>query len=145
MTDQDLARSSVRVSIDAASVNTHSFLCETMKFARADFLDAEQFPNIASRSTAVRDEAGRYFVDGDLAIRGVTHPVTLDLDVNGFSPDTFGATRVAFSATTTIDRNDFGVSFNAPIPGLNNAMLLSDSVAINLDVEAVLQSDSSTS
>ena len=60
--------------------------------------------------------------------------MTLDLDVNGFSPDTFGATRVSFSATTTIDRNDFGVSFNAPIPGLNNAMLLSDSVAINLDV-----------
>ena len=80
----------------------------------------------------------------DLTIRGTTRPVTLDLDVNGFSPDTFGATRVSFSATTRIDRNDFGVSFNAPIPGLNNAMLLSDTVAINLDVEAVLQSDSST-
>jgi len=60
--------------------------------------------------------------------------------VNGFSPDTFGATRVSFSATTTINRNDFGVSFNAPIPGLDHAMLLSDSVAIILDVEAVLQS-----
>jgi hypothetical protein len=65
----------------------------------------------------VRDEEGRYFVDGDLTIRGTTRPVTLDLDVNGFSPDTFGATPVSFSATTTIDRNDFGVSFNAPIPG----------------------------
>ncbi len=93
-------------------------------------------------STAVRDEAGRYFVDGDLTIRGTTRPVTLDLTVNGFSPDTFGATRVSFSATTTIDRIDFGVSFNAPIPGLSNAMLLSDAVTINLDVEAVLQTDS---
>ncbi|HWW66418.1 MAG TPA: YceI family protein, partial [Solirubrobacterales bacterium] len=81
----------------------------------------------------------------DLTIRGTTRPVTLDLVVNGFSPDTFGATRVSFSATTTIDRNGFGVSFNAPIPGLDHAMLLSDSVAIILDVEAVLQSDSSTS
>jgi hypothetical protein len=45
----------------------------------------------------------------------------------------------------TIDRNDFGVSFNAPIPGLGNATLLSEAVAIMLDVEAVLQSDSSTS
>jgi polyisoprenoid-binding protein YceI len=71
--------------------------------------------------------------------------VTLDLDVNGFSPDTFGATRVSFSATTTIDRNDFGVSFNAPIPGFDHAILLSDSVAIILDVEAVLQSSISTS
>jgi polyisoprenoid-binding protein YceI len=62
-----------------------------------------------------------------------------------FSLDAFGETRVSFSATTTIDRNDFGVSFNAPIPGLDNAMLLSDTVAITLDVEAVLQSDGSAS
>lgn len=62
--------------------------------------------------------------------------------MNGFSPDTFGAVRASFSATTTINRNDFGVSFNAPIPGLKNAMLLSDNVAINLDVEAILQDDS---
>jgi len=52
-------------------------------------------------------------------------------------------TSVSFSATTTIDRNDFGVSFNAPIPGLDHAMLLSDTVAITLDVEPVLQSDGS--
>jgi hypothetical protein len=96
------------------------------------------------RVDGCREETGRYFVDGDLTIRGTTRPVTLDLDVNGFSPDTFGAIRVSFSATTTIDRNDFGVSFNAPIPGLDHAMLLSDSVAIILDVQAVLQSDSTT-
>ena len=141
VTDEDLARASVNVSIDAASVNTHLPVRDN-QVRSADFLDAEHFPSITFASTAVRDEAGRYFVDGDLTIRGATRPVTLDLTVNGFSPDTFGATRVSFSATTTIDRNDFGVSFNAPIPGLKNAMLLSDAVAINLDVEAVLQSDS---
>ena len=140
VTDENLARTSVRVSIEAASVNTHLSVRDN-QVRSADFLDAEHFPNITFASTAVRDEAGRYFVDGDLTIRGTTRPVTLDLTVNGFSPDTFGATRVSFSATTTIDRNDFGVSFNAPIPGLKNAMLLSDTVAINLDVEAVLQSD----
>jgi polyisoprenoid-binding protein YceI len=138
VTDEDLARTSVRVSIESASVNTHLPVRDN-QVRSADFLDAEHFPSITFASTAVRDEAGRYFVDGDLTIRGTTRPVTLDLDVNGFSPDTFGATRVSFSATTTIDRNDFGVSFNAPIPGLNHAMLLSDTVAINLDVEAVLQ------
>jgi polyisoprenoid-binding protein YceI len=138
VTDEDLVRTSVRVSIEAASVNTHLPVRDN-QVRSADFLDAEHFPSITFASTAVRDEAGRYFVDGDLTIRGTTRPVTLNLDVNGFSPDTFGATRVSFSATTTIDRNDFGVSFNAPIPGLNHAMLLSDTVAINLDVEAVLQ------
>jgi polyisoprenoid-binding protein YceI len=138
VTDEDLARTSVRVSIESASVNTHLPVRDN-QVRSADFLDAEHFPSITFASTGVRDDAGRYFVDGDLTIRGTTRPVTLDLDVNGFSPDTFGATRVSFSATTTIDRNDFGVSFNAPIPGLNHAMLLSDTVAINLDVEAVLQ------
>jgi polyisoprenoid-binding protein YceI len=143
VTDEDLARSSVTVSIDAASVNTHLQVRDN-QVRSADFLDAEHFPNITFASTAVRDQAGRYAVEGDLTVRGTTRQVTLDLNVNGFSPDTFGATRVSFSATTRIDRNDFGVSFNAPIPGLDNAMLLSDTIAINLDVEAVLQSDSST-
>jgi polyisoprenoid-binding protein YceI len=142
VTDADLARSSVSVSIEAASVNTHLPVRDS-QVRSADFLDAAHFPNIAFASTAVREEEGRYFVDGDLTIRGTTRPVTLDLNVNGFSPDTFGATRASFSATTTIDRNDYSVSFNAPIPGLANAMLLSDSVVITLDVEAVLQSDGS--
>jgi len=144
VTDEDLARASVSVSIEAASVDTHLAVRDN-QVRSADFLDAEHFPNITFESTAVRDEAGRYFVDGNLTIRGTTRPVTLDLTVNGFSPDTFGAIRVSFSATTTINRIDFGVSFNAPIPGLKNAMLLSDTVAINLDVEAVLQGDGSTS
>jgi polyisoprenoid-binding protein YceI len=140
VTDENLARTSVRVSIEAASVNTHLSVRDN-QVRSADFLDAEHFPNITFASTAVRAEKGRYLVDGDLTIRGTTRPVTLDLTVNGFSPDTFGATRASFSATTTIDRNDYGVSFNAPIPGLANAMLLSDAVTINLDVEAVLQGD----
>jgi YceI-like domain len=94
-----LARASVRVSIEAASVNTHLPVRDN-QVRSADFLDAEHFPSITFASTAVRDEAGRYFVDGDLTIRGTTRPVTLDLDVNGFFADTVGATRVSFSATT---------------------------------------------
>jgi len=144
VTDENLARTSVNLSIEAASVNTHLPVRDN-QVRSADFLDAEHFPDITFVSTAVREESGQYFVDGDLTIRGTTRPVTLDLTVNGFSPDTFGANRASFSATTTIDRNDFGVSFNAPIPGLNHAMLLSDSVTINLDVEAVLQTGSAAS
>ena len=144
VTDENLSRTSVNVSIEAATVNTHLPVRDN-QVRSADFLDAEHFPDITFVSTAVREESGQYFVDGDLTIRGTTRPVTLDLTVNGFSPDTFGANRASFSATTTIDRNDFGVSFNAPIPGLNHAMLLSDSVTINLDVEAVLQTGSAAS
>jgi polyisoprenoid-binding protein YceI len=138
VTDEILERSSVNAAIDAASVDTHLAVRDN-QIRSADFLDVEQFPNITFVSSAVRTEQDGYFIDGDLTIRGTTLPVTLGLTVNGFSPDTFGAIRASFSAITHIDRTAFGVSFNAPIPGLDNAMLLSNEVTLTLDLEAVLQ------
>ena len=140
VTDAVLEHSSVNVTIDAASVDTHMPVRDT-QVRSADFLDVEHYPNITFASTAVRSEKDGYFVDGDLTIRGVTRPVTLDLTVNGFSPDTFGAIRSSFSSRTKIDRTDFGVNFNAPIPGVANAMLLGNDVVLTFDVEAILQSD----
>ena len=104
------------------------------------FLDVENFPDITFRSTAVRAEGSGFFVDGELTIRGATRPVTLDVELNGFTPDLRGGTRVGFGARTEINREDFGVSFNGPIPGTDNAMVLSDRVALTLEVDAVLQS-----
>jgi polyisoprenoid-binding protein YceI len=138
VTDEALGSSSVDVTIDAASVDTH-LPVRDRQIRSADFLDVENFPNITFVSTAVRYEQGRYLVDGDLTIRGTTRPVTLETTVNGFSPDTFGGYRASFSATTKINRTDFGVSYNSPIPSLDNAMSLSDAVLLTLDVEAILQ------
>ncbi len=138
VTSEDLARSSVRVLIEAASINTNEPNRDN-HVRSSDFLDAEHYPNITFVSTAIRTERDRYFVDGELTIRGTTRPVTLDVEVNGFTPDPYGATRAGFSATAQIDRNDFGVSYNGPIPGADNAMLLSDKVALNFEVQAVLQ------
>jgi polyisoprenoid-binding protein YceI len=73
----------------------------------------------------------------------VTRPITLDFEANGFTPDPFGGTRTGFSASTEIDRQDFGVSYNGPIPGADNAMVLSDKITINVEVEAVLRKDAS--
>ena len=138
VTAEILERSSVNATIDATSVDTHMPVRDN-QIRGTDFLDAEHFPNITFVSTTVRTDGGRYFIDGDLTIRGTTLPVTLDVTVNGFSPDTFGATRASFSAITKIDRTDFGVNFNAPIPGLDKAMLLSNEVTLTLDLEAILQ------
>jgi polyisoprenoid-binding protein YceI len=140
VTNEDLARSSVNVTIDAASVNTNEPNRDN-HVRSADFLDVENFPNITFRSTAVRSEGGAYLVDGELTIRGVTRPVTLDVAVNGFTPDPYVGTRTGFSAATEINREDFGVSYNGPIPGAGNAMVLSDKVSLILEVEAVLQGD----
>jgi polyisoprenoid-binding protein YceI len=140
--DQDLARSSVTATIDASSINTNEPNRDN-HVRSADFLDVENFPNITFRSTAVRSEGGGFFLDGVLTIRGATRQVTLDVEVNGFTPDPYGGTRAGFSATTEINRQDFGVSYNGPIPGANNAMVLSDKVTLNLEVEAVLQGGAS--
>ena len=140
--DQDLARSSVTATIDASSINTTEPNRDN-HVRSADFLDVENFPNITFRSTAVRSEGGGFFLDGVLTIRGATRQVTLDVEVNGFTPDPYGGTRAGFSATTEINRQDFGVSYNGPIPGANNAMVLSDKVTLNLEVEAVLQGGAS--
>ena len=70
----------------------------------------------------------------------MTKPVSLIFEVNGFGPDPYGGTRTGFSATTEINRNDWEVRYNGPIPGATNAMVLSDRVTINLEIEAVLHS-----
>jgi polyisoprenoid-binding protein YceI len=141
--NEDLDRSSVTVTIDASSVDTHLPIRDN-QIRSADFLDVEHFPNITFVSTAVRYERDRYLVDGDLSIRGTTLPVTLDTSVNGFSPDSNGLFRVSFSAAVTINRLDFGVSYNSPIPGLDNKMTLSDDVVLTMDVEAILQTSPPT-
>ena len=140
VTSDNLAESSVNVTIDASSIST-SEPNRDNHVRSADFLDVENFPTLEFRSTSVRSERGAYFIDGDLTIRGTTRPVTLKVEVNGFTPDPYGGTRAGFSATTEINRHDFKVSFNGPIPGTDNAMVLSDKVDLTLEVEAVLQGD----
>ncbi len=87
-------------------------------------------------STGVRPDGDEFLLDGDLTIRGVTRPVTFRLEVNGFGPDAYGGTRAGFSATGEINRNDFGVSYNGPIPG--GGVAVSEKVTIHLEIEAVL-------
>lgn len=132
----DPFRSTAEATIEAASVNTNQEQRD-QHVRSADFFDAENHPQITFRSTGVRPEKGRFVLDGELTIRATTKAVTLELELNGFSPDPYGGTRVGFSARGAINRQDFGVSYNGPIPGADNAMVLSDAVTLNIEVEAV--------
>ncbi len=143
VTDADLTRSSVNVTIDASSVNTNEPTRDN-HVRSADFLDVENFPTMTFVSTGIRNEQGAYAVDGDLTIRGTTRPVTLAVELNGFIADPYGGTRVGFSATAEINRDDFAVSFNGPIPGTDNAMVLSNKVQLTLEVEATLKDGAPT-
>jgi polyisoprenoid-binding protein YceI len=140
VTGESPVGSSVEVTIDAGSINTNQEQRDA-HIRSADFLDAEHHPHITFRSRQVRPVGDRFAIDGELTIRGVTKPVTLDVEANGFTPDPFGGTRTGFSASTEINRQDFGVSYNGPIPGADNAMVLSDKITINIEVEAVLHQE----
>jgi polyisoprenoid-binding protein YceI len=142
VTDEDLARSSATATIDVASIDTNAAIRDDL-VRSADILDAANFPDITFTSSAVRSGQTGFLVDGELTIRGTTRPVTLEMQANGFAADNFGGVRAGFSAHVEINRNDFGVNFNKPIPGADS-LLLGDTVAITLEIEAIRQTDESS-
>jgi polyisoprenoid-binding protein YceI len=129
--------STVSVSIDTASVDTgNQMRDDDLRSER--FLDVANHPKMTFESTGVASDGDKFKVAGALTIRGVTRPVVLDVEVNGFGPDPYGGTRAGFSATTEINRNDFGVSFNAPVPG---GVMVSEKIGIEIEAEAVLRNE----
>ncbi|HEY5032224.1 MAG TPA: YceI family protein [Actinomycetes bacterium] len=136
VTAADPEQSSATASIDLTSINTGNDMRDN-HIRSADFFDVENHPNMTFVSTAVRPAGDGFELDGELTLRGVTKPVTLALEINGIGPDGYGGTRIGFSASGKIDRTDFGVSYNGPIPG--GGSVLSDSVTLTIEVEAVLQ------
>ncbi|HLH83727.1 MAG TPA: YceI family protein [Trebonia sp.] len=139
VTAENPLESSVTATVDVSSINTGQEQRDA-HIRSADFFDAENHPAMTFTSTGVRPEGDHFLLDGDLTIRGVTKPVTFRLEVSGFGPDAYGGTRAGFSAATEINRHDFGVSFNGPIPGVPGGVAVSDKVTINLEIEGVLQS-----
>lgn len=131
-------RSTVEVELDAASLDTRSEQRDG-HLRSPDFLDVERFPTITFRSRRVegaRPRAGASFrVVGDLTIRDVTREVTLDATYEGQGTDPWGGTRLSVSATTTLDRRDFGLTWNAALEA--GGVLVSNDIRIHLEVQAV--------
>jgi len=135
VTTPDPLQSSVTAIVDLSSVNTGEPNRDN-HIRSADFFEVESHPTLTFRSTGVRPDGDDFLLDGDLTIRGVTKPITLKLEVNGFGPDAYGGTRCGFSASGEINRHDFGVSYNGPIPG--GGVAVSEKVAITIEAEGVL-------
>jgi polyisoprenoid-binding protein YceI len=129
----DLARSTATAQIEAASVDTRN--ADRDAHVRGnDILGSEQHPHLVFETTGVRTESGKNFVDGTLTVKGVTRPVTLEVEFHGVGADPWGGTRAGFTATTRISRKDFGVDFNMPV---GEGALLGDAVDITLEIQAV--------
>jgi polyisoprenoid-binding protein YceI len=138
VTADDFSASQVTASVDLSSINTGQEQRDA-HIRSADFFEVEKYPTMTFTSTGVKETGDGYVLEGDLTLKGVTKTVAFDLEVSGFGPDAYGGTRAGFSATTKINRIDFGVSFNGPIPGVPGGVAVSEQVTINLEVEGVLQ------
>ena len=127
--------SSVEVEIKVASIATRDAQRDG-HLTSPDFFDAEAYPTMSFRSTAVRDEgANHYAVDGDLTIKGVSKPVTLDLRYHGTARDPWGNDKAVFSAETEVDREEWGLTWNQALE--TGGVLVGRSAKIEIEVEAL--------
>jgi polyisoprenoid-binding protein YceI len=132
----DWSASAVNVTIDTASIDTDEAARD--RHLRSDaFFDAENHPTITFRSTSAEaNGTDKLAIHGDLTMRGITRPVTLDVDVLGFGK-MYGVERAAFEARTTINRMDFDVSWNDVVEG--GGLILGKDVEIVINLEAKKQ------
>lgn len=134
---EDPSRSTARVTIAAASLDTRNSGRDA-HLRSGDFFDTDRHPEIAFISTAV-EQVGEhdYRLTGDLTIRGTTKPVTIAVEHTGAATDPSGNERIGFEGTATVNRKDWGLSWNAALEA--GGVLVSDTVTLVLDVSAVKQ------
>lgn len=132
---EDPSRSSLRLTIQAASIDTRN--ADRDGHLRSnDFFDMATYPEITFVSTEVREvEEGRFAVTGDLTIKDVTKPVTVDFEYTGTAVDPFGNHRLGLEGTTTVNRKEWGVNWNAALEA--GGVLVSEKVTLEFEVSAI--------
>lgn len=133
------ANSKLQLSIKAASIDTRN-PDRDAHLRSNDFFDMDTYPRITFTSTSV-EQAGdvRFRVNGDLTIKGVTRPVTVDFDYTGSAVDPYGNQRIGFEGTTVVNRKDWGVNWNAALEA--GGVLVSENVTLEFEVSAVRSTD----
>ena len=129
------ANSRVEVTIEAASIDTRN--AQRDEHLRGnDFLAMQEYPKITFASTGVRQAGETTFeVTGDLTIKGVTNEISIPFEFEGAATDPFGNQRVGFEGSVTINRRDYGVTWNAALEG--GGVLVSDKVTLEFEISAI--------
>ena len=134
---EDPTDSAVDVTIDVASISTGEPQRDGHLLS-PDFFDAENYPTIRFRSTGVRHAGGdQWALDGELTVKDVTRPVTLDVEFEGIASDPWGNEKAGFSASVEVDREAWGLTWNQALE--TGGVLVSKKVKIEIDVELVKQ------
>jgi polyisoprenoid-binding protein YceI len=135
----DPTKSHIELVIKAASIDTRN--ADRDGHLRSnDFFAMDEYPEITFKSTSVEQTGdAEYRVTGDLTLKGVTKPVAVDFDYTGAAVDPFGNQRIGLEGTTTINRKDWGVTWNAPLE--TGGVLVSEKVTLEFEVSAVRKVD----
>ncbi|MFF4263241.1 YceI family protein [Streptomyces virginiae] len=133
----DPARSTASIDVKIASVDT-GIADRDGHLRSGDFFDAETFPLMTFRSTEARQLGGdAYRITGELTIKDVTRPLSIDLEFNGSATDAYGNERVGFEGSTEILRSDWGLTWNAALEA--GGVMVSDKVKLTFDISAIKQ------
>ena len=133
----DFERASLDVTIDASSIDT-GVADRDAHLRSGDFFDVESHPEITFTSSGIKRTASdRLQVTGALTIKGIPRDVALDVEVLGRAKDPWGNERAAFSATTSVDRRDFGLTWNQVLE--TGGVMVGERIDIAIDIEAVRQ------
>ncbi|AJI80114.1 YceI family protein [Corynebacterium singulare] len=134
---ENINESAANATVKTASIDTNN--AERDEHVRnEDFFNVEKFPEMTFTATKFDvNEAGEGTVTGDLTIKGTTKSVDFKVEETGVAEDPFGNTRLGFEATTSINRTDFGIDFNAPLK--TGGVLVSEYIKIELEVSAIKQ------
>ncbi|MYY00689.1 MULTISPECIES: YceI family protein [unclassified Streptomyces] len=131
----DPAGSTASIDVRIASVDT-GIADRDAHLVSGDFFDAEKFPLMTFRSTSAEQLGGdKYRVTGDLTIKDVSRPLSIDLEFNGSATDVYGNERVGFEGSAEILRSDWGLTWNAALE--TGGVMVSDKVKLNFDISAI--------
>jgi polyisoprenoid-binding protein YceI len=136
VTDEDPAKTTIEAVIDVASVNTRQEQRD-QHLRTSDFFLVEEHPQAVFRSSSITVDGDDFTIVGELSLRGVTQPVTLKGEFGGIATDGYGNTKAGASASVKINRQDFGVSWNAALEA--GGFTLGDDVTITADIQVALQ------
>jgi len=131
---EDKLASSVVAEVQMASIATGDDNRDN-HLRTGDFFDVAAHPTMTFRSTGITADGGDYVLAGELTIKGITKPVTFELEFEGVSPDPWGGTRAGFSAETEISRKEWGLEYNAVLE--TGGVVISDKVKLELDIQVV--------
>ena len=131
---EDVTASTATAEVKVDSIDTRN-ADRDAHIRSNDILGADEHATMTFTTKGVRVGDDGNHLDGELTIRGVTRPITLEVEFNGVGEDPWGGTRAGFTATGSISRKDFGIDFNVPFGG--DKALLGDKVDIQLEIQAV--------